>query len=653
VSKAVRLSIFIFFLSSYLLTWGGHTYSPDEETLYYVTEGIVQRGSFVMPSRNEAPVSMTPHGIDGKPYAPTSLGQSVIAIPLFVLGDFAAQAFPARFHDYIIRFFVCLLNPVVSACTGVLLFAFATQLGYSRRVALTLALVYGFATMAWVYAKTFFTEPLATLCLILAFYGLYCYKRDGTCQGLFLAGAATGYAMLTRIHTVIALPAIAFYLAMCLATQLGSLPRQPRAWLTPVAAWAAPLVVAVAIISDYNFIRFGNPLQTGYTPEGVTTGLSLLLNPIYDGLYGLLGSPGKSVFLFTPPLLLALLAFMSFFREHAAEGVAFALLIIAHLLFYAPLPFWGSASSWGPRYMFCIIPFALMPAASFLSNLTVDRFWLKRSLAALLVAAGVFVQSMGVLINFSAYVNIRPPTQSQRYFDPFYSPILGHWRLLVERSRTWSQVAFGGLEGIYLVRGFYAPEEVAAGKSFPRFTGERASLKIVAAPDQHLALGWTVSDFRPSNLPRAQVTFRVNGQAVQPELVGTQTHGTYILVFPPPHPQAFCVEVEADTWNPAALGVEPRRDDLGLYVMDIGALSGDTLLPLYDDLSIPPMPSTPAERWGWFYYPGYAHFDLWFWYLYFSGMSTAQVATLTLPLLSLATIGLLASACFLRREWTR
>ncbi len=51
-SYKIAAALFCVFLPFYLLIFGGHTYSLDEEVLYYVTEGIVERGSPALPPDN-------------------------------------------------------------------------------------------------------------------------------------------------------------------------------------------------------------------------------------------------------------------------------------------------------------------------------------------------------------------------------------------------------------------------------------------------------------------------------------------------------------------------------------------------------------------------------------------------------------------------
>ena len=75
----------------------------------------------------------------------------------------------------------------------------------------------------------------------------------------------------------------------------------------------SPILVAILLVGAYNAVRFGSPAETGYgeTAQAFTT-------PLYIGLYGLLLSPGKSVFLYAPILLAAIFGWFPLRRRHAA-----------------------------------------------------------------------------------------------------------------------------------------------------------------------------------------------------------------------------------------------------------------------------------------------------------------------------------------------
>src|SRR3989338_5953715 len=126
----VRGNLFLFFCVLYLLTAGGHMYSSDDETHYYVTENIVERGklSFGEGVDKSAYVSLTLGRNGDKVYSIYNPGQSILAIPLYLVGKVVAAGYPEQLHNFILRMFVSFTNVWVSALAVVVFFMVAKVL---------------------------------------------------------------------------------------------------------------------------------------------------------------------------------------------------------------------------------------------------------------------------------------------------------------------------------------------------------------------------------------------------------------------------------------------------------------------------------------------------------------------------------------------
>jgi 4-amino-4-deoxy-L-arabinose transferase-like glycosyltransferase len=113
---------------------------------------------------------------------------------------------------------------------------------YSRGVALAATLLYTFCLNSSIQSGGNMTEFYMTLPLVVAWYGLMRYHRDGKVSRLFLAGGAAGVAFLFKQSAVWSMAGVAVF---CLWREWGTHARIRRA-AAEVAAFAAGVLVVVA-----------------------------------------------------------------------------------------------------------------------------------------------------------------------------------------------------------------------------------------------------------------------------------------------------------------------------------------------------------------------------------------------------------------------
>src|SRR5207244_1763432 len=111
-----------------------------------------------------------------------------------------------------------LFNLLVTALAAVIVFYFAIRLGYTERLSLAAALLFGLTTIVWPYTRTFFREPLTMLTLIAAAYCLHRWREAFTAQqrqGEWLWGSlaliAMVFAILSKEAALIAVPVLLIF----------------------------------------------------------------------------------------------------------------------------------------------------------------------------------------------------------------------------------------------------------------------------------------------------------------------------------------------------------------------------------------------------------------------------------------------------------
>jgi hypothetical protein len=438
-NRTLSIAIFLFYLSIFTLIMGGHIYSPDEEIMYRTTESLVQFRGFAIEPIKPGGDRFTDRGWDGKYYGHYGLGQSLLAVPLYYASTLAIKVFPSeanvlfrantiQYHEpdwnnHFRRFVISRYGQIITALTCLLLFHIGLVLGYSRRIALLLSLIYGLATIALPFSKTFYSEPTATLLLLLAFYNLFRYRATQRNSLLGWAGALLGYSVFTRVDTIIVIPIFLIYLYMIIRSNKS----EPKNWLKKAIYFCLPLGLFCLLVGLFNYTRFGSMTHTGYESEGLSFSY-----PFLDGLYGLLMSAGKSIFIYTPPLLLFFPAIQKFWEEHKEEALFCCGLPLVYILFYSKWESWAGGWTWGARHVFQIHAFLLIPVLALLQHhlqRPTKVFW---STVAFIIGLGVFVQVPGILVSFMDYNYWFLQRQELYYtlYFPVHSSIAGHWEIL-------------------------------------------------------------------------------------------------------------------------------------------------------------------------------------------------------------------------------
>ncbi len=419
---------FFFFLCLYLLSMGGHFYSYDARFRFQTTKALVERGSLVIRVPPQAPPIYSKYGIV----------QPLLTIPLYLLG----RALPTpggenpRPPEEVAA---STLMQVVSAASLALVLLILLELGYSRGLALAVALVTGLATMAWPYAKYFFSEPLNGFFLLLCLHQILVFKRTRAPARLLGAGTALALgAANAPMLLATAAPLFGAYLAWLIWPRARQGRRDWGRTLGLGLCFGLPLLIALAFILGFNAYRFGSPFTTGYEGDrGFVTvvqdgkpGFSL---PWWVGLYGLLFSAGKSLFLYNPPVILALLGLGPFLARRRPEALLVLGLFLAWLAFYCRWWAWHGDICWGPRYLVPVLPLVMLPLAETLASAGQRGRAGKLALLGIL-GLGLVLQLLAISVPFYTYFQaVEGPRQSNwhlLHYVPQFSPLVGQVKVV-------------------------------------------------------------------------------------------------------------------------------------------------------------------------------------------------------------------------------
>jgi hypothetical protein len=644
----------VLFLSLYLLTMGGHTSSSDEETIYYVTRSLVNHGGLEAADYPADPPLNGMRGVDGRFYGHTGLLPSIMAVPFYAVGNWVSWGFSPEFQPYLTRFFVGLLDPVVTALTCSLVFLFCLELRYPVRVAVLVTAAYGLATMAWPYSKYCWSEPITAGWLLFAVYAAFLAVHREKWGWYLASGAALGLAAASKMTALAVLPGLIAYLL--LAGRKGQGAGRGRG--LGLTVFCAALLVPLAGIAWANEARFGGIFKAGYDEW---SGPSPVQLSNYRGILGLLISPGKSVFLYSPVIVVSVLLFGYFWSRFRAEALLLAFASGVHLVLAGLFTHWHGDAAWGPRYLMPITAFLVIPAGAALAWSSGP--WRKLTWCLFVVAfcGGVAVNVGGVLVNYGTYISRSGgpfgALAERRRWEPARSPILVHWNLLAQRvDKLIHQKAPEAL----FEAGFF-PSENRKGRLYPRWTDGNATIKAPLKGGRSLRFSVRYWEQRPPSAGPTVVELTYNGRKCDnPEAdidpaTGIIRVSALVQISPDDGPEAM-LGIRSNTWTPAEHADTDDRRSLGVFLKDI-RLRVDEAEVSVGPAFIHQLPISQARPWSgeafaWFYQPetelyhpttGWG-FDLWLWHLYYSGLPRWMLGMAAVP-----WAGLLFSAVLLIR----
>jgi len=256
----------------------------------------------------------------------------------------------------------------------------------SRRRA-PLLLMAALATPLWTYATVFFGHIPAALLITVGWVLLLRGKGGTDPRTRWLAaagGAATGLAVTTEYPTIL-LAVVIFGTLLIRRTPL------PVLFAAGIGAVAGILPALV-----YHHLAFGAPWLTGYAFKAHAdfqaihgTGVVGISWPTIEGLWGVLFSPRRGLFYFSPLLLIAPLGVKWMVRREGWRDVAPAVVAIAvYTLFAAGFTDWEAGWCAAARHLVPVVPLMTIFALSAAAILGARR-WGRVVLVVLVALSGI------------------------------------------------------------------------------------------------------------------------------------------------------------------------------------------------------------------------------------------------------------------------
>jgi hypothetical protein len=353
------------------------------------------------------------HGRGGKLYGWYGIGQSLLMLPSDIVGTYIERlpAFTDYDDDPAVRSIVVSYSTNILVCllTALVCFRLLRLFNFTINQQISGIFALLFCTTFLHYTQNMMENNYILLLTLTGLTFQYEWLRTGSRRALLIGSAALGVNLLTRITTGLDLLAVILFLVLT-SWLTGTRGQALRARCVEYVKVAVPVFAFFGLLDrGYQYYRFGSFLSTyigvfGREQKMVNPSLPAAFpfeTPFHVGFLGALITPEKSVFLFDPLLVLALivgiLAWKRFRPEIRAYLIAFVALLFAHIVFYATYTDWSGDFAWGDRYVSTAAQIVAFISVPLLLRHRADVGQFVWRLGMAIVAIGAVVQLSSVM----------------------------------------------------------------------------------------------------------------------------------------------------------------------------------------------------------------------------------------------------------------
>lgn len=441
--KKKSFLVFYCFLSFFLLIGTGRL-NVDSFYSYLTAKSLSQNLSLSISERKDDNIvtdKSLPHsaehwemgankGNDGNYYSKYGLFWALCMVPFFIISLFLSNFLSVQ-PDLLGIFTVSLIGPCLTALILMLFFKVAHELKINSKACVYTIFLIAFGSINVYYARGPYVETLDTLLLlsiILFFQRLILTKQTNYLIGI---GFFVGIAFFTKIYNVILIVPVTIGLSYLFLVEFK------YKWKDLIYVFPKfffPLSILGLLFLYSNYIRYDSLFFTGYGGE---------ITPfnIFEGLGGFLYSPGKSIFLLNPGLILAVLGIKEFYFKNKALCLLILLIFLTFIIFLSNFPNW-MAGPWGTRYMLPSIIIFHIPALFIIQDIVSKKqnYFAKFGFSFIIIVS-LLINMPNLFIDQGRWNLIGLNTGLFKRFDIthniLYSPIRGSWYLFLSSAESF------------------------------------------------------------------------------------------------------------------------------------------------------------------------------------------------------------------------
>ncbi|MCX7766970.1 MAG: glycosyltransferase family 39 protein, partial [Candidatus Sumerlaeia bacterium] len=379
--RKIKYLLFCFLLSYYVLFFGGTFYASDEIIIARQSQSLVESQRLNFPPTF------------GRSDSPYGILNTLMGIPPYLV--FKAITNFTGSSDLFPRWNIfALTNLLISPLIMVVIFNIIRHFNVPLNISLYSSLLAGITTEFLTYGKTFFTEPLFTLFLLLSVFYIYrSWQLAGSLKFPLYAGIFFAAALHSRFIAIFYVPAIIIFI---LGTNNETIAQRMKKLLL----FLLPVSLAILLWMWLNYVMRGGILRSGYET-------STFSGHLFSGVFGLLLSPGRGFFIHNPWAFVAVAVFPLFYKHQPRLALFTLVLFLITLVSYAR--FWTWHGGWTPgcRFLLPMAPLVFLWLIPLFIEMSAQStyivFW--RGIGIILFGLSCIFQAGKTLVNVLDYNN--------------------------------------------------------------------------------------------------------------------------------------------------------------------------------------------------------------------------------------------------------
>jgi dolichol-phosphate mannosyltransferase len=376
--------VFLFTAAVYLLTWGPIFMGYEKETAQSAL--VFWRGDYQI------------------------FRAGVGAILLYQPFVFLSSFFGSRQLELL-----TLVPLLYSAASVAVLFLVLRKITRRVSVSLLLSTFIGVGSLLWPYSRIGMAYPLTFFLTLLMLSLLYWKEKMGS--PLIVGGVLSALALSTSYGVLLVFPAVIFILLELKEKNKLNLIFSPAFYFRLFG----PLALSILALMFINFHFYGH-LSGAYSLRQ-----EFQIWSFWEGWFGVFFSFGKSIFIYSPLLIVAVFYWPAFWRQYRSTA-AFTLCAFAILLIItAPFSFW-SDETLSVRKLVPVIPLLHLPLIMLWSGKP-SMSKVKILCFGIFVAAAFYIQLIGSLYPYWRQLEFLRPFNMDNLTTIRYSPRVSHLSL--------------------------------------------------------------------------------------------------------------------------------------------------------------------------------------------------------------------------------